>query len=113
MFKSLVFLSALATSALAYYQVSVENNYSRNIHLYAQDGTRQCYCLTNTQSAYIRGVNGGDIKLFSSDDCTGSYSTLESDEEVGEAHWVNSVSFGASGSSKDPNGYCPNWHTAH
>ncbi|KAI9235055.1 MAG: hypothetical protein BYD32DRAFT_463787 [Podila humilis] len=113
MFKSFLFLSALSASALATFGVTVINDNGSGYTLYAQDHQRLCYCLKNTQSASIRGFNGGTIKLFSTADCTGKFATLGSNDEVGSAKWVNSVSFGRSDiPSRDPPG-CPDYHNAH
>ncbi|KAG0092918.1 hypothetical protein BGZ93_000464 [Podila epicladia] len=71
---------------------------------------RVCYCLRNTQTATIEGFPGGDIKLFGSSDCKGTYHTIGSEESISNAQWVNSVSFGRSGiSSSGPSG-CPNYY---
>ncbi|KAF9973478.1 hypothetical protein BGZ73_003277 [Actinomortierella ambigua] len=112
----LVLLVALcfACVATAKYQLRIFNKGKTEdfTFLITYDAGRSCWCLKNTQTATIQGINGGNIKLFWSSDCTGSYNTLSSNGVVNGATWVNSVSFGASGVSSDgPNGYCPNWYT--
>ncbi|KAG0086443.1 hypothetical protein BGZ93_000116 [Podila epicladia] len=95
----------LLLSTLCIAQVAVAQTWY-SIHLYNNDGSkdttldfqddRVCYCLSETQTAKIDGTKGGDVKLFSSDDCTGKYSN-GSDKMTTNAQWVNSVSFGRSG----------------
>ncbi|KAG0046622.1 hypothetical protein BGZ83_008229 [Gryganskiella cystojenkinii] len=89
--------------------VHLFNNAGKEFSLYFDSSQRWCECLSNTQTARIQGENGGVIKLFSSTDCTGNYDTLGSNSEVGNAQWVNSISFGngAIKSTQWPNG-CPN-----
>ncbi|KAG0217303.1 hypothetical protein BGX33_010949 [Mortierella sp. NVP41] len=70
---------------------------------------RACYCLKNTQTAKIYNRDGGDVKLFSTTDCTGNFSKLSEGKTQSNAQWVNSMSFGASGiPSRDP-ASCPNY----
>ncbi|GJJ76050.1 hypothetical protein EMPS_08409 [Entomortierella parvispora] len=111
--KTLVLmLSAVlcASMVAAEYAVQIANNNgSKSLKLTAPDGTRPCICLASTQTATIKGINGGNIKVFSSVDCTGNYQTIGSNSAISNAQWVNSISFGASGSSSGP-GSCPNWY---
>ncbi|KAG0009308.1 hypothetical protein BGZ82_004104, partial [Podila clonocystis] len=60
-------------------------------------GERICFCLSKTQTAIINGQLGGDVKLFSTSDCTGNYAN--GGKITNNAQWVNSVSFGKSGIS--------------
>ncbi|KAK3804848.1 MAG: hypothetical protein J3Q66DRAFT_361649, partial [Benniella sp.] len=113
MHKVLLLLS-LCTSAVfaATYQVRVYNNDRSKSFTFKAYNSRGCFCIKNTQTGFIRGIDGGDIKLFSTTDCTGNYSTLGSNSERSNAQWVNSFSFGQSGvPSDDPQGHCPNWYT--
>ncbi|KAF9921002.1 hypothetical protein FBU30_009024 [Linnemannia zychae] len=99
MHKLTLLLSTLCTAQIALAQ-------SHSIHLYNNDNSKDislkltdqriCYCISQTQTARIDGTNGGDVKLFSSSDCTGSY-TGGSGKVTTGAQWVNSVSFGKSG----------------
>ncbi|KAF9105259.1 hypothetical protein BGX27_009709 [Mortierella sp. AM989] len=112
MHKTIVLLLALcATGALAQgqYHVDVTNSASRTITFYEYAGYRACYCLKNTQTAKIYNRDGGDVKLFSTNDCTGSYSNLGTGKTQSNAEWVNSMSLGKSGiPSRDPSS-CPNY----
>ncbi|KAF9369367.1 hypothetical protein CPB97_003643 [Podila verticillata] len=58
---------------------------------------RYCICVKNTQTASVEGMNGGLIKLFSTNDCTGNYQTLGSNGKAYNTYWVNSVSWGKEG----------------
>lgn len=59
-------------------------------------GSRYCYCLSKTQTSFIDGTKGGDVKLFSKSDCTGNY-VDGSGTITYNAQWINSISFGESG----------------
>ncbi|KAF9898063.1 hypothetical protein BX616_004539 [Lobosporangium transversale] len=111
MHKSLLLLALCAAGALAQgdYHVDVTNNAGRTITFYDYTGFRVCKCLKNTQTAKIYNRDGGDVKLFSSTDCTGSYTPLAQGKTQYSAQWVYSMSFGKSGiSSRDPTS-CPNY----
>ncbi|KAG0323696.1 hypothetical protein BGZ99_002573 [Dissophora globulifera] len=117
MHKTIILLSALCANvafAATVYYVDIRNNDNSKYFRFEVDGasTRGCFCVKNTQTGSITGVGGGNIKLFSTTDCTGNYQTIGSDSHITNTQWVNSLSFGASGvSSNDPQGYCPNWYT--
>ena len=114
MYKSLILLLALSSSALASYFVDIKNNDGSKSFRFqvVSNADRACWCIKNTQTGTIKGVSGGTIKLFSSNDCTGNFQTIGSDGQVSNAQWVNSFSMGASNvPSSGPNGYCPNWYT--
>ncbi|KAG0310872.1 hypothetical protein BGZ97_012257 [Linnemannia gamsii] len=99
MHKSIVFLAALTyvQVSLAAVSIWIENNdNSKNKALWVPDGQRYCYCLSNTQTAYIDGRGAGVVKLFGKADCTGNFAD-GSGTVTSNAQWVNSVSFGASG----------------
>ncbi|KAF9164813.1 hypothetical protein DFQ26_000993 [Actinomortierella ambigua] len=109
---TLLFLLGLCSTAFAVKCVTVTNNAgNQSKKLCVVDQDRQCFCLSKTQTNTIKGVNGGDIKLFWSNDCKGNYKAIGPNEQISGAQWVNSVSFGASGSSYY-DGFCPNWYTA-
>ncbi|KAG0012819.1 hypothetical protein BGZ81_001358, partial [Podila clonocystis] len=57
---------------------------------------RVCYRLSQTLTPTINGDIAGDVKLFSTSDCTGNYAN-GSGKTTNNAQWVNSVSFGKSG----------------
>ncbi|KAF9924374.1 hypothetical protein FBU30_005644 [Linnemannia zychae] len=78
------------------YWVWIENNDgSKHRALATPPGYRFCYCLSKTQTNLIDGTIGGDVKLFSTSDCTGNYSN-GSGKKTYNSQWVNSVSFGVS-----------------
>ncbi|KAG0054092.1 hypothetical protein BGZ83_011976 [Gryganskiella cystojenkinii] len=98
MHKSLVILATLAASAFAAPNALISNNDgSLYRFLDVPDGQRYCFCLKQTQTARIDGTYGGDVKLFSSSDCTGNYANGQT--ITNNAQWVNSISLGASGIS--------------
>ncbi|KAG0339747.1 hypothetical protein BG000_001423 [Podila horticola] len=112
MYKSLALLSALCASALAAspYFVDIKNNAgTEGFRFNIVYEIRDCICVNNTQIGSITGVNGGNIKLFSTSDCTGKYKYLGSNNRTSNTQWVNSFSFGASGvPTPGPGDYCPN-----
>ncbi|KAG0014968.1 hypothetical protein BGZ82_001582 [Podila clonocystis] len=110
MHKSTLLLLAVYAASVSAYQVVVKNNAGWASTFPVAAGDRWCFCVKNTQTNSIKGINGGDIKLFSKADCTGNYSQLGSNSQANNAQWVNSFSMGASGiPSGGPNGVCPNW----
>ncbi|KAG0031334.1 hypothetical protein BGZ82_007037 [Podila clonocystis] len=121
MFKSLVLLATIAIVVFAdnLHRVELHHNTvaSKKVSMYTSLGTRTCFCTKNVQTGWIKGNNGGNIRLFSSTDCTGNYATLGSNSRVNNAQWVNSVSWGKSGipsngPPRDPKGRitCPKWY---
>lgn len=101
---------ACASVALADPGVKITNdNGSQSKTLTTPSNVRSCVCLASTQTATIQGVNGGTIRVFSSVDCTGAYDTISTNGKISNAQWVNSISWGPSGSSLSP-GTCPNWY---
>ncbi|KAF9969738.1 hypothetical protein BGZ73_007763 [Actinomortierella ambigua] len=110
--KVLLALSAIACASVVYadYAVQILNNDGSKKHTFkTPNNIRPCICLASTQTNTIGGMNGGNIKLFWSNDCTGRYNVLGSNSGITGAQWVNSMSFGPSGSSLSP-GTCPNWY---
>ncbi|KAF9909928.1 hypothetical protein EC991_007731 [Linnemannia zychae] len=113
----LLFVLALhcAFTLAATYTVEISNNNKSKkarFVVMTEISPRDCICVRNTQTGFIKGLKGGTIKLFSTSDCTGNSQNLGSNAEIGNTQWVNSFSFGLSGHpSSDPNGYCPNWYT--
>ncbi|ORZ20884.1 hypothetical protein BCR41DRAFT_350457 [Lobosporangium transversale] len=111
MHKSLLLLALCAAGALAQgdYNVDIIDNEGRMETLFDSFGHRPCYCLKKTQTATIYNREGGNVKLFSTTDCTGSYSTLGLGKPQYNAYWVNSMSFGKAGiPSRNPTS-CPNY----
>ncbi|KAF9318242.1 hypothetical protein BG003_011636 [Podila horticola] len=108
MLKSLVLLLAVYSSvAVAVINhVYIYNNNKSKSKIFGAVNTHFCaYWL-------IRGDSGGDIKLFSTSDCTGNYQTLGSNSEAKNTQWVNSFSYGKSGiPSRGPDGYCPDYYS--
>ena len=96
----------VATSKVHGYEI-IFGDATNSVPVGLDNGFRQCLCISNTDTTYIEGVNGGLIRLFSSSDCTGNYETLGSNSEITNAQWVNSISYGASGiASLPPQGSC-------
>ncbi|KAK3836511.1 MAG: hypothetical protein JOS17DRAFT_734393 [Linnemannia elongata] len=101
MLKSVILLAALcyAQVTLAVYQIWIENNdNSKHRYLSVPEGSRWCYCLSKTQTAIIDDNGGGNVKLFSSSDCTGNFAS-GTKKTTYNSQWVNSVSFGEDGIS--------------
>ncbi|KAF9952058.1 hypothetical protein BGZ70_000750 [Mortierella alpina] len=115
MFKSAILLSAFcAQIAFALYAVEIKNTSgSKAFTFKASDNYRYCICVRNTQTGSIEGKNGGNIKIFTSSDCTGSFQTVGSNQKVSNTQWVNSFSYGEPGiPSGGPGGYCPNYYVS-
>ncbi|KAG0045720.1 hypothetical protein BGZ83_009031 [Gryganskiella cystojenkinii] len=110
--KFFTLLSAFACASVAFadYGVKISNNSgAKSLKFTTPNNIRPCICLASTQTATIQGVNGGDIKVFQKADCTGNYQIISPNGNIKNAQWVNSISFGPSGSSRDP-GTCPDWY---
>ncbi|KAG0012820.1 hypothetical protein BGZ81_001359 [Podila clonocystis] len=100
MSKFILLLSALCFVQFAlaseFWTVYVENSDgSLYKSFYTELWERECYCISQTSTYRIDGDRGGDVKLFSSSDCTGNYAA--GTKENYNAQWVNSISFGKSG----------------
>ncbi|KAG0090857.1 hypothetical protein BGZ93_009113 [Podila epicladia] len=112
MVKSIFLLTTLFTSAAFatdYYYVAIFNNAGKSEELQVPRTRRYCVCLKNTQTARIMNYSGSDVKLFSSSDCTGKYTTVA--DNANNAQWVNSMSYGRSGiSSEGPDGCGSLWN---
>ncbi|KAF9923932.1 hypothetical protein FBU30_006002 [Linnemannia zychae] len=98
MLKSLALLATLASSAFASFATLFNNDGTEFRFLNVPDGKRYCFCLKDTQTGRIDGTYGGDVKLFSTADCSGNYAN-GSGKATDNAQWVNSISVGASGIS--------------
>ncbi|KAI8072873.1 hypothetical protein BC940DRAFT_291831 [Gongronella butleri] len=62
---------------------------------------RKCMCLKDVSTYKIYcdpSLDCGSIKAFASTDCTGAYDSVTG-SGIKDAYWVNSISFGGSGSS--------------
>ncbi|KAF9923951.1 cytochrome c1 [Linnemannia zychae] len=96
MYKSALLLSVLCLSKVVFgYSIDLQNNDgSLKTGFSLNNDQRGCACLSKTQTAQIMGQDGGDVKLFSTSDCTGNYAN-GSGKTTYNAQWVNSVSFGA------------------
>ncbi|KAG0294843.1 hypothetical protein BGZ97_004961 [Linnemannia gamsii] len=111
MYKSLLLLLGLGSSAFAARSVIVRSNDgNQHFQFWLNDVDRYCYCVRDTQTGSIEGVNGGVIRLFSSSDCTGNYQTIGSDERIYNTQWVNSFSYGAGGIASGGPGPRCNWY---
>lgn len=103
-------MAVYSNVAFGFSWIRLTNNAGRTYEDSVLPGERECLCLKNTQTATITGASAGTIRLFSSNDCTGNYQTIYDDDQIGNAYWVNSVSWGESGvPSHGPNG-CPNYY---
>ncbi|CAO3607024.1 unnamed protein product [Cunninghamella echinulata] len=60
---------------------------------------RVCACMSGTRTEKINYDESGILKLFSTKDCTGNYQQVYKGQSVKNAMWVNSISFGPSGTS--------------
>ncbi|KAF9948207.1 hypothetical protein BGZ72_009852 [Mortierella alpina] len=114
MVKALLLLTTFfASAALAQvtpsYYATLFNNAGKSEELAVPRTKRACVCLKNTQTARIMNYSGGDsvVKVFSSTDCTGNFATVT--DNIYNAQWVNSMSFGRSGISSDGPHGCPNY----
>ncbi|KFH69033.1 hypothetical protein MVEG_05835 [Podila verticillata NRRL 6337] len=109
--KSLLLtLSVCASSALAWSCAWVNNNKveQRSLCEY-NDNARTCFCVKNTQTLSVFVSGNGNVKLFSTTDCTGNYATVGNGKTQDNTQWVNSISVGKAGiSSSGPNG-CPDY----
>ncbi|KAK5807785.1 hypothetical protein F5H01DRAFT_352585 [Linnemannia elongata] len=102
--------AACASIALADYAVQICDTDCNRVHTFrTPSNIRPCICLASTQTGTIGDINGGDIKVFQSIDCTGNYQVIKPGKAISNAQWVNSMSFGPSGSSRSP-GTCPDWY---
>ncbi|KAG0372656.1 hypothetical protein BGX24_012755 [Mortierella sp. AD032] len=108
MYKSLLLLLGLGSSAFAARSVIVRSNDgSKKFQFWLNDVDRYCYCVRDTQTGSVEGVNGGVIRLFSTSDCTGNFQTIGSNEKIYNTQWVNSFSYGAGGiASGGPGSRC-------
>ncbi|KAF9162435.1 hypothetical protein BGX20_001725 [Mortierella sp. AD010] len=99
MSKSIVLLLVFCTiGAFAQsWSFKVTNNAGKSATLPIVGYKRFCVCLETTQTATIKNTNGGVMKLFSTDDCTGNYAVLSKRSTRSNAQWVNSVSVGVDG----------------
>ncbi|KAG0023148.1 hypothetical protein BGZ81_008246 [Podila clonocystis] len=111
MHKSSLLLLAVYAASVSAYEVVVKNNAGWTQTFPAHADERWCYCMKNTQTNSIKNTNGGDVKLFSTTDCTGNYSQLKPSSQMNNAQWVNSFSMGASGIPSEiaNHGSCLNW----
>ncbi|KAG0238979.1 Peptidyl-prolyl isomerase cwc27 [Actinomortierella wolfii] len=111
--KVILLLLALCvnTALVAGYAIVIYNNDKSDwAEFEGGNSFRTCLCVKNTQTGYLKGYNGGDIKLFSTTDCTGNFQKVGSNSEVKNIQWVNSISYGKPGiPSSGPSG-CPNFY---
>jgi len=98
MFKSTIVLLALCTaSAFATtWHIQLWNNAGKTANI-PIDGQRFCVCLETTQTAKIKNTDGGVVKLFTTNDCTGNFAVLAAGATRTNAQWVNSASVGIDG----------------
>ncbi|KAI8063174.1 hypothetical protein BC940DRAFT_307749 [Gongronella butleri] len=99
---SLVLAYAIASCSATYYDVAYTTQ-AGNTYCLPVVTRRTCVCVKNVQTHTIGDSGNGITRLFSSTDCTGAYSEVHS---ASNTEWVNSVSYGPSGTSIGPSG-CP------
>ncbi|KAI9307063.1 hypothetical protein BJ944DRAFT_238194 [Cunninghamella echinulata] len=88
-----------------YYEVNYRTSAGKMYYIPNYSCERVCHCLKNVNTHKIYpATTAGVFRLFSTTDCTGNYQTMTA--MVDNAEWVNSVSFGPSGTSVGPWG-CP------
>lgn len=105
-------LIALSIHAVfADYTVNFYNDAGTEGYVESSCAKRICRCFEGTQTAKIVNTNGGTVKAFSTTDCTGNYDTIAAGSSISNAQWVNSVSFGPSGTSY-VQGTCNNLFTS-
>lgn len=99
MHKLLLLLGLCTVGALAQtWSFSCTNNRGTTVNAPVV-GKRVCICLETSQTAKLTNTNGGDMKLFSTSDCTGNFVQLAKGKTQSNAQWVNSASVGQSGIS--------------
>ncbi|KAG0344451.1 hypothetical protein BG004_004472 [Podila humilis] len=103
MHKSVHILSLLlALFALGVYAartrwyISITNNAGKTTK-YPVSGRRHCVCLKTTQTRKITNTDAGQVKLFKTWNCLGSYTVLPLGQTQNSANWVNSMSVGEAG----------------
>ncbi|GJJ72083.1 hypothetical protein EMPS_04440 [Entomortierella parvispora] len=98
MFKSTILLLALCTAGTfaKTWHIQLWNNAGKTANIPIV-GNRFCVCLETTQTAKIKNTDGGVVKLFSTNDCTGNFAVLGAGATRTNAQWVNSASVGQDG----------------
>ncbi|KAK5797251.1 hypothetical protein F5H01DRAFT_358962 [Linnemannia elongata] len=112
MLKTLVVLltlCAMMSFAQAFYKVEFWNYKGTSAILAHFDGKRECFCVKNTQTARIYNRDGGDVKLFSTSDCTGNFVRLDITETQKNTEWVNSFSMGKANIASIGPKSCPDY----
>ena len=80
--------------------ISVYADYA-NFHVCNDDGLcsilwskedNVCYCFANKLITQVKLHTNDSIRLYSSDDCIGSYVTISNESYVQNASWVKSIS---------------------
>ncbi|KAG0341942.1 hypothetical protein BG000_007492 [Podila horticola] len=92
------------------YQIIITDHKMIQPITHGSNDFRQCYCLSNTLSATIYGKNGGLIQAYSSKNCSGGFQVIDSNGELSNAQWVNSISFGPGGVKTLKPGNCPKYY---
>ncbi|KAF9154350.1 hypothetical protein BG015_001193 [Linnemannia schmuckeri] len=114
MLKSVLMLALCATVPFAQaYEIHIWNNAGKKISLPQVPSHQSCICLKNTETAKIYNKEGGNVKLFFTDDCTGNYSVLFLGKTQNNAQQINSLSIGGSGIPSSGPLTCPNYFDIH
>lgn len=98
-FSALLLFILIQQSTAVYYISGCNDAKTKSFNFELGSG-RECICLSETQTSIIYGSKGGIVRAFSSTDCTGNYDVITT--SLSSAQWVNSISFGQSGSSTSP-----------
>ena len=96
--STLLIASSIHT-VLGMYVINFWNDAGTEGYLQSPCSKRICQCLSGTQTNKIENTAGGLVRVFSTTDCTGNYDTIAAGSTISNAQWVNSVSFGPSGTS--------------
>ncbi|KAG0344454.1 hypothetical protein BG004_004475 [Podila humilis] len=79
-----------------------------NIDTVTVFGRRICLCVDDrVRPAKIKNSNGGQVRLFSTTNCTGNFASLPAGQSVNAA-WVKSISIGEGGIPAYPPAECQN-----
>jgi len=100
-----------AGSGKPFYRILVGNNAGLGYYLdHGSNDFRQCYCLSNTLTVNIKGFGGGLIQAYGSKDCKGGFQVVGPNDQLDNAQWVNSVTFGPGGVKILKPGNCPKYY---
>ncbi|CAO3648586.1 unnamed protein product [Cunninghamella echinulata] len=82
----LVLCFAVYAQARTYY-VWYRTKAGRWYNISNENGVRTCYCVKNINTHIFDNIERGDVKIFRSTDCTGTYQALKG--QVKNTEWVH------------------------